>query len=427
MSDWIEWVRERHQWIRDHGGTRLLAMTSPHDPYWCLMPSREQQGRWFADIWNAHGKPGMHLRRMHYAILSGKEPTTLLSGKPYQNTEDSFGWLQAGFTNARYLGLVDATHFEEHRSAEAILNATSRTAPTPRMEISSLLSSSFPTLKPISLSRPEPSITGYDYNDADQPFIVELWIEKSTMNDILVPLCEELHINLVECTGFASITRVVEMVHRAQEKPVRIFYVSDCDHSGKHMPVQVSRQVEFWRHRYAPESDIKLSVLALRPDQVVNYKLPRLFGTGATELDALEVHYPGLLALMVRDAMKPYRDATLKDRLRSAKVDARRQLEAAWDAKTTTERVAFASIQDRVNVILERHAAQLSKELEPLRLAVKTVQRRVRRAEKQFTVTLPPRPEPVVPPSEEEEWLFDSNRDYMEQHEAYSAYKKENQ
>jgi hypothetical protein len=40
-------------------------------------------------------------------------------------------------------------------------------------------------------------VSGYDYHATDQPYYVELWIEKSTMDDVLVPICEELHVNLL--------------------------------------------------------------------------------------------------------------------------------------------------------------------------------------------------------------------------------------
>ena len=77
------------------------------------------------------------------------------------------------------------------------------------------------------------------------------------MNDVFVPLCRELNINFVPGVGFASITRVVEMlVERGQQQPVRIFYISDHDPAGEGMPVAVARQIEWWRTQYAPESEL---------------------------------------------------------------------------------------------------------------------------------------------------------------------------
>jgi hypothetical protein len=60
-------------------------------------------------------------------------------------------------------------------------------------------------------------VYGYDYHATDQPYHLELWIEKSTMDDVLVPICEELHVNLVTSVGFQSITGVVRLLQRASE------------------------------------------------------------------------------------------------------------------------------------------------------------------------------------------------------------------
>jgi len=95
-------------------------------------------------------------------------------------------------------------------------------------------------------------VNGYDYHATDQPYHVELWIEKSTMDDVLVPICEELHVNLVTSIGFQSIASVVRLLQRVHElmrlcqaeKPVRIFYSSDFDPAGDQMPVAVARQIE---------------------------------------------------------------------------------------------------------------------------------------------------------------------------------------
>ena len=174
------------------------------------------------------------------------------------------------------------------------------------------------------------TIDGYRYAPSDQPYLVEIWIEKSTMDDVLLPLCEELHISLVTSVGFQSITSAVNLLQRAQQliqlgKPTRIFYISDFDPAGDGMPVAVARQMEFWLQDYAPGADIKLSPLALTRDQVITYQLPRLpikesdvrqagfeerYGAGAVEWEALEALYPGVLADLVRDAIAPYRDMT---------------------------------------------------------------------------------------------------------------------
>ena len=45
-----------------------------------------------------------------------------------------------------------------------------------------------------------------------QPYHLEVWIEKATMNDILIPVCRDYHSNLVTGEGQMSITSVWDLV-----------------------------------------------------------------------------------------------------------------------------------------------------------------------------------------------------------------------
>jgi len=42
----------------------------------------------------------------------------------------------------------------------------------------------------------------------------------------------------------------------------------------------------------------------------------------------------------------------------------------------------------------------------------------------EFTVDLPPRPEPAEADADESDWLFDSNREYLEQIAVYKRHKE---
>ena len=73
------------------------------------------------------------------------------------------------------------------------------------------------------------------FEAAGQDFIVEVWIEKSTQNDWLVPLCQRRGVNLVVGIGEQSETRSRELALRSSEYgvPVRIIYISDFDPGGR--------------------------------------------------------------------------------------------------------------------------------------------------------------------------------------------------
>ena len=305
------WVQQQYDLLRSYT-TRgkidlafLLVLSPQNDPYNCLQRGRAANGQWFADQWRVYGKPGLHLRRFHYRLVSQESPPQLPTGLPYENTDGCWQFLLTSSTNARYLDLVEATDFEEHRTAPPLIFAPgSRTPPEPTVEVGeaeptvevgepswtlpqittalTLPTVDFtvvlPTVEPGELSVPDAKLddASYDYADEDQPYSLELWIEKSTMNDVLVPLCESMRVNFVPGVGFSSITRAVEMLAARATKPVRIFYLSDFDPAGGHMPVATARQVEFWRSRYAPGLDIKLTVLALTAEQVRDNQLPRI-------------------------------------------------------------------------------------------------------------------------------------------------------
>ena len=134
-----------------------------------------------------------------------------------------------------------------------------------------------------------------------QKFITEVWIEKSTQNDWLVPLCRRRGVNLMVGIGEQSETRSRQLALRAARygAPVRIIYIADFDPGGRSMPKAVARKVEFTIAKLDLEVDLQLIPLALTAEQCREYRLPRVpiketerrkatfestFGEGATEL-----------------------------------------------------------------------------------------------------------------------------------------------
>ena len=111
-----------------------------------------------------------------------------------------------------------------------------------------------------SLDFPEPVIYGYDYEAADQPYLLEIWCEKSTMNDVLIPLCQEYGASFGTGLGFLSITAVQGLIDRTRRtaKPCRVMYVADFDPAGSFMPQQIARQIEFWLQADGLNLDIAL-------------------------------------------------------------------------------------------------------------------------------------------------------------------------
>ena len=145
-----------------------------------------------------------------------------------------------------------------------------------------------------------------------QPYHVELWCEKTTVNDVLESLAIEYGCNVITGAGELSQTACVNVVQRAEEsgRPVRILYISDFDPAGQSMPVAVARKIEHRLYLKNLDLDIQVRPIALTADQSSNIvcrarrskkpngePLPLKIATakGATELDALEALRPGEL------------------------------------------------------------------------------------------------------------------------------------
>ena len=96
--------------------------------------------------------------------------------------------------------------------------------------------------------------------EGEQEYLIEVWIEKSTQNDWLVPLCRKHNVNLVVGVGELSEIACRHLVQRIDlsGKPARILYLSDFDPGGRSMPVAVARKMEFYLNKWEVEADVKL-------------------------------------------------------------------------------------------------------------------------------------------------------------------------
>jgi hypothetical protein len=316
----------------------LLALAAPNDPFYAGVGARGEAARWFAEIWQQHGLTDAHLRRIHYQLVSQPKGARILlpNGREYQNTEADWNYLCSASLAARYLDLVPFDGLIDRRNDEPMLHAADA-APRDRepeeveTEVSGGISVDIPD-RPQLPQYTEPTIP------ALQDFIVEVWIEKSTQNDWLVPLCTRRGVNLVVGIGEQSETRSRELALRAKEYgvPVRVIYLSDFDPGGRSMPKAVARKAEFTIAKFEMDVDLQLIPLVLTPDQCRRYKLPRTpikdterrkdkfertFGRGATELDALEALRPGEMARLLEAEIDNWLDPDLERRVQRVRQD----------------------------------------------------------------------------------------------------------
>jgi len=437
----IEGLREANGGV---GVEHLLALDPASDPFWCGSDSDRRDAEWFANVWHTYSRPGMHLRGVHYLALS--HSISKPDGDPYADPPGLSGdarsdrinrdwrWLQDSAKKARYLGLVDPAEIHDARSKPVNWLPGPGYRDDPAISVDDVRARlpEIDTALPTRISVPGAEVTGYGYDLTDQPAALSVWIEKSTMEDVLAPLCDELGVTLVTGTGWTSVTRVCEFLTRAIEdgRPVRIFYISDFDRSGLGMPVQASRQLEFWLAEQGADLSIALNPIALTGDQVAEWDLPTAEGKDGSEiveLDAIEALRPGALAQLVREAVAEWRDHELADRLAEAENEAAEVAADAWDSARTSAEEKRAQILAGVEATVAPYrielaalAQMLDGDMQPHREALAALAAEVREAANALDVDLPERPtgEDILD-GDVGDWLFSSERSYTEQLREY--------
>ena len=463
-------ARERGISVKD-----LCALAPANDPFYTGRKSEVAAAQWFADLWERFGyTQGVHLRRVHYRIVSQDPPMLRPDGEVYENTLKDWAYLGSAGKWARYVGLVDPAAFVDRRNPEAMIftrwyNPTDsfHGDPTPRFEVDygaggwdGYTLPELPTLGNLPVWLPDvPDFDVYGYIGIQQDYHVEVWVEKTTMNDVLRPLCRKYAVNLVTGAGEMSITAVVDFMERVREavRPARILYVSDYDPAGLGMPISVARKIEFFQRQNGDgDLDIRLQPLVLTGEQVAKYNLPRVpvkdtdlrkanwerdHGKGQVELDALEALHEGELEHIIETAILNYYDPDLVGRARERRSELAKalsderddvlafyqeagdELDADYDALRDDfdqVRVEFAELvtgfQERIDGYQER-MGNIGKRGRELYQAIHNSLGEVDVDADDY-----PLPEPELPP-EGDGVLYVSNRSYLTQLESYQMYR----
>jgi len=473
----------------------LVALAPANDPFFVGRPSQNEAAHWFQQIWlDAGFESGVHLRRIHYRIVSEgrRMPQGLYesrlkawkkkpAGKPkpspyYQNTLTDWGFLVNAGKWARYLGLVDIFAFVDRRNPEAKVYRHVYTPdderyqdPTPGIGVygnpdyilEGFELPDMPELEDLPYRPTPPVLTPTGYYGNPQPMLIEIWCEKSTMDDILVPIVEAYEANLVTGLGELSITAVAQCMERAQHhERVVILYIADYDPAGHGMPVSVARKVEFMAQMFEEFGiEATLHPIALTSEQVAAYQLPRIpvkdsdmrkanwqenHGAGQVELDALEALHPGELAKIVTTHIDRFYDSTLRRRTSDMRYQLTKALEPLTDRVHTWHATELREMQEEWRHIeseweaLNDEIGRVIEHLEPRHLGLQdrlaTLRNRQDRVYAEMTRELSeeateidvdayPLPEASLDPYAIP--LFDTDRNYTQQLVAYKLYRTE--
>jgi hypothetical protein len=429
----------------------FLAMHRNSDPYYVGSAKHKMEGQWFAENWERFGfTRGVHVRRMHYALVSASPAVLMPNGCPYINTMKCYDFLDEAATSARYLDYVDPALFVDHRNEEPVVLLDFNTQRACEIAV-----------KTSFVTRPDseiylPFLPHHEIVTFSEPqrYHLEIWCEKSTMNDILIPLARAYQAALVYGKGELSITLAYQAVQRFQRmnKPVRIFYVSDFDPSGRDMPVNMIRKVEYFLDKFdlLNTLDVKLFPVVLTPEQVRYYatqqppllttplkednvqsraraeKFYRLYGVdGGVELDALEIVHPGELRRILTQELDRYYDHDLARRVRQSRYEAEKTVEEEDKEVSTQHQQEITELERLEKEIQHVYHAQLTPLLTRYFDVYHAVSNALQHemAEKESGVS-----EDDIPLAEQAEErdgaLFDSSSAYEEQLDVYKRFKR---
>lgn len=157
----------------------------------------------------------------------------------------------------------------------------------------------------------------------NQPYYVEVWIEKDALVGVLDDVCRGLDVPYFSCRGYVSQSEIWRAAMRLRRKGARkkcvIFHLGDHDPSG----IDMTRDIQDRLDLFGARTSVRR--IALTMEQVREYDPPpnpakvtdsryegyvRIYGDESWELDALE---PATLVDLIRESVVSVRDEDLWD------------------------------------------------------------------------------------------------------------------
>jgi len=316
----IKWDRISIKQFAKHVGistSALIVLTQQNDPYYIGSISELRSAEWIAEIvqeyLNERGRENVHDRAIHYYILSRnvKRPFKKNDWRLFKGDSNDFHWVMNSIRNARILGLIPWDCIEDKKNPEPHIN--SRYWDHEDMDQIQI------TAKDIAKAVSNDDRFLVFNPQLQQPYHVEIWTEKTTINDILLPLGKKYGANIVTFSGQSTSTGVYELINRINtaRKPARILYISDYDKYGHNMPVSCGRKIQWFLDHLPLKPDIKLHKILLTEEQVSKYKLPPAPDSkNKVEIDALEVYYPDETRKIVTKSLDQYIDLKVTTKIK---------------------------------------------------------------------------------------------------------------
>lgn len=348
----------------------LTVLATQNDPFRVDTPAGHRDGAWLAmqalrlDL----GERVIHLRGLHYMLVSGE--TIKPNGTPYKNTDPDWMWLvNSAAKAARWLGYVPFEQIKDARSTPPVIRPFVREVPTPYLYTG--VEVEIPDADDLE---PQINIEGFT---GIQPHKLVLFGEKTSLEEVLAPIAEAHMADLYLPAGEISDTFLHTMAQVGAEdgRPMVVLAFSDCDPAGWQMPISIGRKLQAFRASLFPELEFEVHRVALTPDHVREHGLPSpplketerradkwiaAKGVQQTEIDALAALQPELLDQIARQAISPFFDASLEQRVREARNDWIAEAQARLDEQLDQEEL------DRIQTEASERLEQLRDEIDAL-------------------------------------------------------------
>jgi hypothetical protein len=331
----------------------------------------------------------VHIRGLHYALFA-KGDVRKPNGEVYSNSHDDYVWLGMTVKSARWLGVLSFERISDNRNAAPLIyRANEPIGPVNGFVFSYVARGEGAGLGDLVFREPYPALLNFERR---QPFALTIFGEKSSLEDVLMPIAQRYGADLYLPTGEISDTLMYRMAKDGAKdgRPMVVFTISDFDPAGYQMPVSIGRKLQALRDLCFPSLRFEVVPVALTVDQVRELDLPLTplketerradkwlaeFGVEQTEIDALATLQPLELNRIVEEAMEPYFDSTLVDRLAEAKDQWREQAQEVIDAHIDADEIdevrqAGSDIDDEVSAFMEEVAERVAERLKQTTVGV---------------------------------------------------------
>lgn len=358
------------------GMNDMTVLPAQVDPFRIDTPAGHRDGKWLADTAAdlGLGDRKIHPRGLHYMISA---PANRLKpdGSLYLNNDPDWTWLSERACNAaRWLGYIPFNQVVDRRNKEWTVRPLTRTDPFPYLTVG--VDVDIPDAEEIT---PRIEVDGFT---GVQPYKLVMFGEKGSLADVLDRISESYKTDIYLPSGEISNVLLYQIARLGAEdgRPMIVLCFSDADPAGWQMPISIGRKLQAFKAKLFPELQFRVQRVALVPDQVRQYDLPssplkatekrgdkwrEAMGTEQTEIDALASLRPDLLRQITLDAIAPYFDRTLDERVHQAAGEWMDEAQEIVDDATDSDRLA------QLRVIAGERLAAMRQEIDQINDALR--------------------------------------------------------